>query len=115
MFPKVPPQTVATRLYYTCVRVYRLLLDYACNIYTGGYFANSLAIMTDAAHMLSDFAGFLISLFAIWVSKRPPSRGMSFGWYRAGEYTVVYVCSATIDRAISSSQTYGHFPSIKLK
>ena len=41
--------------------------------------------MTDAAHMLSDFAGFLISLFAIWVSQRPPSRGMSFGWHRAGE------------------------------
>ena len=41
--------------------------------------------MTDAAHMLSDFAGFLISLFAIWVARRPPSRGMSFGWHRAGE------------------------------
>ncbi len=40
--------------------------------------------MTDAAHMLSDFAGFLISLFAIWVSRRPPSRGMTFGWHRAG-------------------------------
>ena len=53
--------------------------------HAGGYFANSLAIMTDAAHMLSDFAGFLISLFAIWVSRRPPSRGMSFGWHRAGE------------------------------
>ena len=41
--------------------------------------------MTDAAHMLSDFAGFIISLFAIWVARRPPSRGMSFGWHRAGE------------------------------
>jgi zinc transporter 2 len=31
----------------------------------GGYLANSLAIMTDAAHMLSDVAGFMISYFAI--------------------------------------------------
>ena len=64
------------RGYWTCT----------CLCYcAGGYFANSLAIMTDAAHMSSDFAGFLISLFAIWVSQRRPSSGMSFGWHRAGE------------------------------
>ncbi|XP_014665093.1 PREDICTED: zinc transporter 2-like [Priapulus caudatus] len=50
----------------------------------GGYFANSLAIMTDAAHMLSDFASFLISLFAIWFAQRPPTKKMSFGYHRAG-------------------------------
>ncbi|XP_077996580.1 proton-coupled zinc antiporter SLC30A2-like [Glandiceps talaboti] len=49
----------------------------------GGYFANSLAIMTDAAHLLSDFASFLISLFALWVATRPATRNMSFGYYRA--------------------------------
>lgn len=31
----------------------------------GGYLANSLAIMTDAAHLLADLAGFLISVFAL--------------------------------------------------
>ena len=41
--------------------------------------------MTDVVHMLSDFASFLISLFAIWMGTRPPSKRMSFGWYRAGE------------------------------
>lgn len=46
--------------------------------------SNSLAVMTDAAHMLSDFTSFLVSLFAIWVSARPPSKKMSFGYYRAG-------------------------------
>lgn len=50
----------------------------------GGYFAGSLAIMTDAAHMLSDFAGFLISLFAIWLGSRRSSSTMSYGWHRAG-------------------------------
>ena len=50
----------------------------------GGYLSDSLAILTDAAHMLSDFASFLISLFAIWVATRKPSKGMSFGWHRAG-------------------------------
>ncbi|KAL5112282.1 hypothetical protein TcWFU_006231 [Taenia crassiceps] len=50
---------------------------------TGGALAGSLAIMTDAAHLLTDFASFLISLFAIFLSGRPATRMMSFGWYRA--------------------------------
>uniref|UniRef100_T1IRQ1 Cation efflux protein transmembrane domain-containing protein n=1 Tax=Strigamia maritima TaxID=126957 RepID=T1IRQ1_STRMM len=49
----------------------------------GGYLSGSLAIMADAAHMLSDLMSFLISLFAIWVGKKPPSRKMPFGYYRA--------------------------------
>uniref|UniRef100_A0A1B6D8E9 Zinc transporter 2 n=1 Tax=Clastoptera arizonana TaxID=38151 RepID=A0A1B6D8E9_9HEMI len=49
----------------------------------GGYLSSSLAIATDAAHLLTDFASFMISLFAIWVAQRKPTRSMSFGWYRA--------------------------------
>lgn len=49
----------------------------------GGYMSGSLAIMTDAAHMLSDVAGFLISYFAIYMSNRPASFTMSFGYHRA--------------------------------
>merc|ERR1712223_1480106 len=43
----------------------------------------SLAIATDAAHMLTDFASFLISLLAIWMAAKPKSQKMSFGWHRA--------------------------------
>ncbi|CAH3179199.1 unnamed protein product [Porites lobata] len=50
---------------------------------TGGLLAGSLAIMTDAAHMLSDFAAFLISLFAIWVAHWLPDKKRTFGYYRA--------------------------------
>ena len=45
--------------------------------------ANSLAIATDAAHLLTDFASFMISLFAIYVASRPATKKMSFGWHRA--------------------------------
>jgi zinc transporter 2 len=34
----------------------------------GGYLANSLAIMTDAAHLFGDISGFFISIFSIWLS-----------------------------------------------
>ena len=49
----------------------------------GGVLSNSLAIATDAAHLLTDFASFMISLFAIWMAARPKSQKMSFGWHRA--------------------------------
>nr|XP_042910222.1 zinc transporter 2 [Parasteatoda tepidariorum] len=49
----------------------------------GGVLANSLAIATDAAHLLTDFASFMISLMEIWVASRPATKRMSFGWYRA--------------------------------
>lgn len=49
----------------------------------GGVLANSLAIASDAAHLLTDFASFMISLFSIWMATRPASRRMSFGWHRA--------------------------------
>ncbi|GAB0094046.1 zinc transporter 2 [Sergentomyia squamirostris] len=49
----------------------------------GGVVANSLAIATDAAHLLTDFASFMISLFAIWLSGRKSTVRLSFGWYRA--------------------------------
>ncbi|XP_074622933.1 proton-coupled zinc antiporter SLC30A2-like isoform X1 [Acropora palmata] len=51
--------------------------------FVGGLLAGSLAIMTDAAHMLSDFAAFLISLFAIWVAHWLPDKKRTFGYYRA--------------------------------
>ncbi|MGH0124355.1 UNVERIFIED_CONTAM: hypothetical protein FKN15_018386, partial [Acipenser sinensis] len=49
----------------------------------GGYLAHSLAIMTDAAHLLTDFGSMMVSLFSLWVSSRPPTKIMNFGWQRS--------------------------------
>ena len=49
----------------------------------GGILSNSLAIATDAAHLFTDIASFMISLFSIWLASRPPTERMSFGWHRA--------------------------------
>jgi zinc transporter 2 len=48
----------------------------------GGYYAGSLAIMTDAAHLLSDLASFLISLYAIYLAEAPPSAKATWGYHR---------------------------------
>ncbi|KAF7281922.1 solute carrier family 30 member 3 isoform X4 [Rhynchophorus ferrugineus] len=49
----------------------------------GGYLSNSLAIASDAAHLLTDFASFMISLFSLYMANRPKTKQMSFGYYRA--------------------------------
>ncbi|XP_057688378.1 zinc transporter 4 isoform X2 [Corythoichthys intestinalis] len=48
----------------------------------GGYVSNSLAIMTDAVHMLADVVGILFSLLALWLSTKPPTKRFTFGFHR---------------------------------
>ncbi|XP_059611214.1 proton-coupled zinc antiporter SLC30A2-like [Phlebotomus argentipes] len=48
----------------------------------GGYLAGSLAVITDAAHLLSDCISFIVALCAIWLAKRPADEHMSFGYKR---------------------------------
>jgi len=52
---------------------------------SGGIIANSLAVATDAAHLLTDLTSFLISLVSIYIAACPATKRMSFGWYRAGK------------------------------
>jgi len=61
----------------------------------GGYVANSLAVMTDALHMLIDVASFIISLLAIWLGRCKPSKYMTFGWKRAGKLQVLQLLNCT--------------------
>lgn len=49
----------------------------------GGYLSNSIAIMTDAAHMFSDVAGFGISLISIKFGLKAPNTDNSYGFHRA--------------------------------
>ena len=49
----------------------------------GGLLSGSLALLTDATHLASDIAGLLISLFSLWMAKKPASAKLSFGFYRA--------------------------------
>ncbi|XP_062091281.1 metal tolerance protein 1-like isoform X2 [Humulus lupulus] len=48
----------------------------------GGIKANSLAILTDAAHLLSDVAAFAISLFSLWAAGWDANPRQSYGFFR---------------------------------
>lgn len=48
----------------------------------GGLFTNSLALLSDAGHMLSDASSLFLSFIAIWFSTRKPSQSKTYGYYR---------------------------------
>lgn len=50
--------------------------------FIGGWLSNSVAIMTDAAHMLSDVAGFFISIMSIHLAMKAPTEKNSYGFLR---------------------------------
>jgi cobalt-zinc-cadmium efflux system protein len=50
--------------------------------FAGGLFTNSLALMADAGHMLTDVAALALSTFALWFSSKPATEAKTYGFYR---------------------------------
>ena len=49
----------------------------------GGIYSNSLALMADAAHMLTDLGALGLSFFALQISARPATHKKTYGYLRA--------------------------------
>src|SRR5271170_1686216 len=49
----------------------------------GGYLTGSLALLSDAVHMLTDIAALCLSLLTLWISSRPASSEKTYGYLRA--------------------------------
>ncbi|HEX7052255.1 MAG TPA: cation diffusion facilitator family transporter [Longimicrobiales bacterium] len=50
--------------------------------FVGGWLADSLALMADAGHMLTDVAALSLSLFALWFARRPAAPEKTYGYLR---------------------------------
>jgi hypothetical protein len=48
----------------------------------GGILTNSLALLTDAGHMLTDLLALGLSYFAISIARRPPTDEKTYGFHR---------------------------------
>jgi cobalt-zinc-cadmium efflux system protein len=48
----------------------------------GGMLSNSLALLADAGHMLTDVAALALSLFVAWFSRQPETSSKTFGYLR---------------------------------
>lgn len=60
-----------------------------------GYFANSLALLTDAAHNITDVIALGLSWFAIRITAQPANARKTYGYHRAG-ILVALVNSTTL-------------------
>lgn len=49
----------------------------------GGIWSGSLALLSDAAHVMSDVLSLMISWFAIYLSTRPATASRTYGYHRA--------------------------------
>jgi cobalt-zinc-cadmium efflux system protein len=58
--------------------------------FIGGYYTNSLALMSDAAHVFMDVLALSLSFFALHISGLPPDEKRTFGLHRA-EVLVAFV------------------------
>jgi cobalt-zinc-cadmium efflux system protein len=48
----------------------------------GGWLSNSLALLADAGHMLSDVLALILAYAALSFAERPATRTKTYGWYR---------------------------------
>lgn len=54
-----------------------------------GLLANSMALLADAAHNLSDVLGLLMGWAGAWLARRPPTPNRTYGWGRGSILAVL--------------------------
>ncbi|MBZ5629369.1 MAG: cation diffusion facilitator family transporter [Acidobacteriia bacterium] len=59
-------------------------MAYIVLLVISGVRAHSLALLSEAAHNVSDFLALLLSLAAVYLEQRPPSATKTYGYSRAG-------------------------------
>jgi cobalt-zinc-cadmium efflux system protein len=71
---------------HTETRRLKLALAISCVYFfaevIGGFLTNSLALLSDAGHMLSDIAALALSLFAFRIARRPATVISTYGYHR---------------------------------
>ena len=63
--------------------VLALTLAYTVAEIVGGLASNSLALLADAGHMITDDLALGLAVLAGWFATRPPDRGRTYGYQRA--------------------------------
>jgi len=54
-----------------------------------GWFGNSLALLSDAGHNLTDAAALGLSWYALRMAEKPSHHGMTFGYHRVGVFAAL--------------------------
>ncbi|NOV01270.1 cation diffusion facilitator family transporter [Paenibacillus planticolens] len=68
-----------------CITLGIMILEFI-----GGLWTNSLALLSDSGHMLSDAGSLFLSLVALWFAAKPSSASKSFGFHRVEILTALF-------------------------
>ena len=77
-----PPQEDYSKSYSRLVIVILISIVFIGGEIFAGLLANSIAIISDAIHLVSDLLSFIFSFLFLYLSKKPPTSQMSFGYHR---------------------------------
>src|SRR5438876_1146522 len=61
-----------------------LTLAFVAGEAIAGYFAHSLALLSDAGHNFADALALIISWYGIWIARKPSTQKRTFGYHRVG-------------------------------
>ncbi len=70
----------------------------------GGFISNSLALLSDAGHVVTDIMALSLSWYALRQAERPPSSRMTYGYHRIG--VIVAIVNAISIFAIAAIILY---------
>ena len=80
---------------------------------TGAWFAGSIALAADCAHLATDLLGFGMSMIALYLTRRPASLEYTFGWHRSE--VIGTICSIVFLLIITFYLVYEAFRRIFMK
>ncbi len=76
----------------------------------GGYLSNSLALLSDAGHLVTDALAIMLGLVAAVISKRPSDRRATFGYDRVGLLAaLINGLSLLVIAVVIFYEAYGRF------
>lgn len=78
-----------------------LTLLFAATEAVGGLLAHSLALLADGWHMFADAGSLGLSLFALWIARRPVTASKTYGYYR------LEILAALVNGALLIAVTVG--------
>ena len=56
---------------------------------TAGFFAHSLALISDAGHNFADALALILSWYGIWIARKPSTQTRTFGYHRVGIFAAL--------------------------
>jgi zinc transporter 2 len=79
---KPPPEEDNSKNYWLLSTVILISMIFITGEVIGGTIAGSIAIISDAIHLVSDLVGFVFSFVFLYLSKTAMNDRVSFGYHR---------------------------------